>query len=472
MLTVAAVRNRKPKRTRIELPDSNGLHLVIQPSGAKSWAVRYRRADGRPAKLTLGTVDVTGAELEGEPMIGGHLTLAAARKLTAEVHRQRALGNDPIADKKAEKLRHRKAITKAAETSFMASARYYIEHSRKKRTAKGIDRNRGWRDTAQVLGLSYPKDGGEPSIIKGGLAERWRDKPVAEITSEDIAIAVDDAIEKGIPGRPVRNNDASNSRGHEMVSALSPMFRALHEKRRVRSNPCLGIHRPKPPAARNRVLNVKADVRGADELRWLWKACDVMGAPMGSLAKLLLLLGQRRDEVAEMPISELSDDLSTWHLPGERAKNGRPNEVPLPPLARTIVADLIGDRTSGFVFLSKTDKTPISGFSKFKKKLDRAMLAFAREDDPDAVIKPWQLKDLRRTAVTGMAEIGIEPHIVEAVVNHISGHKAGIAGMYNYATYDKQKRAALERWASYVESIVSERPDKTVVPLKGRRKAS
>ena len=312
------------------------------------------------------------------------------------------------------------------------------------------------------------EDGGGPTLIAGGLAERWRDKAIAEITGEDIYIAVDEAREKGVPGRRVRNSEPSNARAHEMVSALGAMFKYLHGKRRVASNPCVGIERPEGPPARDRVLNVKADRRGADELRWLWAACDAAGAPMGPLAKILLLTGQRRSEVAEMTIGELSDDLSSWHLPPSRTKNGRPHEVPLPPLAQQILAELIGERSSGYVFLTGTGTTPISAFSKGKRQLDQAMSELAREEDPGATIEPWRLHDLRRTAVTGMVEIDIAPHVVEAVVNHVSGHKAGVAGTYNRSTLDKQKRQALEAWATYIQALTTP----SVVPLKQRRGAS
>jgi Arm DNA-binding domain len=108
-LTAAAVKNYRPGKVRREIADAGcvGLHLVIQPSGVKSWAVRFRRPDGRPAKLTLGTTDAAGREAEGEPAIGGHLTLAAARRLAAEINRQRLLGRDPAADRIAEKRRVR-----------------------------------------------------------------------------------------------------------------------------------------------------------------------------------------------------------------------------------------------------------------------------------------------------------------------------------------------------------------------------
>ena len=170
----------------------------------------------------------------------------------------------------------------------------------------------------------------------------------------------------------------------------------------------------------------------------------------GALLKLLLLTGCRLNEVAGMRRSELSEDLSTWTLPGERTKNHRPHVVPLPPMAR----EMIPAGEGRFVFTT-TGESPVSVGSKIKNRLDRAMK-----------IPPWRLHDLRRTAATGMAEIGIAPHIVEAALNHISGAKAGVAGTYNRAAFAAEKKAALERWASHVMGLVAGRKAK-VVPIRG-----
>jgi integrase len=457
-LTAAAVAKFRPGPVRREIPDAHGLILIVQSSGHKSWAMRFRRPDGKSAKLTLGPVDLSGAEAASEPVIGAPLTLSAARRLAAEVHRQRALGRDPVADYRAEKLRRRSKLSQSADNTFAAAARYYVEHGRKKRK-----RNRGWRATAQLLGLAYPQaDGGDPEFIRGGLAERWREKPIAEITSEDIFILVDEAREKGVPGRPPRNTGMSDVRAREVATALSGMFRWLLDRRRIRSNPCIGIGKPKPPAARERVLNTVANQRGADELVWLWAACDAVGEPLGPMCKLLLLTGARRSEVAGMTRDELSDDLTTWSIPGTRTKNGRPHVVPLPPLAREILMSL--PARGAYVF-STTGRTPVSGFSKMKQRLDRAMLAAAREKDEDAAVQPWRLHDLRRTFATGANEIGVAPHIVEACINHVSGARAGIAGTYNRAAHAEDKRKAMELWARHVQGIVSGRAAKNVVDL-------
>jgi len=157
-----------------------------------------------------------------------------------------------------------------------------------------------------------------------------------------------------------------------------------------------------------------------------------------------------------MTRGELSDDGATWTIPSSRTKNKRAHVVPLPPLARAIIAGVKPIASAaGYVFTTN-GRSAISGWSAIKKVLDAAMGATS----------PWRLHDLRRTAATGMAEIGIPPHIVEAALNHVSGAKAGVAGTYNRAAYAPEKRAALERWAERIERLVSREPASKVVSLR------
>src|SRR5262249_61957030 len=166
----------------------------------------------------------------------------------------------------------------------------------------------------------------------------------------------------------------------------------------------------------------------------------------GARLKLLLISGCRRDELAKLRWSELSDDFSMLRLPGERTKNGRAHEIALPPLAQEILRSVKRVERSPFVFTGATGKTPVSGWSKIKDRLDELMLAEAREErGDDAVIERFRVHDLRRSCASGMASIGIPPHVVEAVLNHISGAKAGVAGTYNVEQYSGEKKAALER---------------------------
>jgi len=215
-LTVAAVAKLRAGETRREIPEGGcpGLYLVLQPSGAKAWALRFRRPGGKPAKLTLGTCDGTGRESKGEPVIGGHLALAA-RRLATEVRRQLALGNDPAVAWLAEKQRRRVVADEKAANTFAVAARKFIdEHIVSKRGRKP----RRWRETARVLGLDYPAEGGEPTEIPGGLAQRWRDKPIAEIDGHDLYSVIDEARRRGIPGLERRNEGVSDARGRKWLT--------------------------------------------------------------------------------------------------------------------------------------------------------------------------------------------------------------------------------------------------------------
>ena len=189
-----------------------------------------------------------------------------------------------------------------------------------------------------------------------------------------------------------------------------------------------------------------------EEIRKFWEACEKLGTPFGPLFKLLLLTGCRLREVAGMKRGELRDD-DTWLIPGSRTKNRRPHLVPLPPLARDLLKGIVRIEDCPFVF-STNGKSPVAGWSKLKARLDALI-------QPST---PWRLHDLRRTAVTGMAELGIRPDVIELVVNHVSGTRGGIAGVYNRSELLSERRAALERWAAHVDGIVDGQQAK-IVPI-------
>jgi integrase len=229
---------------------------------------------------------------------------------------------------------------------------------------------------------------------------------------------------------------------------LSAFFTWLRRQRRVASNPCAGVFRPKPPAARDRVLTNA-------EIAAFWKACDAAGEPFASILRILLLTGQRLNEVAGMRRDELSDD-GTWLLPASRTKNKRAHKVPLPAEARAIVAAVPAAHQ---IVFSTNGRTPPSGFTRAKRRVDAAM------GSPP----PWRLHDLRRTFVTGLVELGVAPHVVELIVNHVGGARGGVAGVYNRSEMIEERRAALERWSLHVQGIVAGKPA-NVTPI--RRSAS
>jgi integrase len=187
--------------------------------------------------------------------------------------------------------------------------------------------------------------------------------------------------------------------------------------------------------SRERVLNNA-------EIRAIWRACR--DDDHGNIVKLLLLTGQRAAEIGELRWGEIQDDQIL--LPSSRTKNKRPHAVPLSAPVRVILDRLrIIDRA--FVF-GRDDTHGFQGWGVSKKRLDQ------RIAKAGAPLPHWTVHDLRRTAATGMAGLKIQPHIIEAVLNHVSGHKAGVAGIYNRAAYDEEKREALDRWARHVLAIV------------------
>jgi integrase len=316
-LTAAAVEKYRPlgkQRRIIRDTGARSLFLTIAPSGAKSWTMRFRTHGGRIGKITLGPVDLSGRELSGDPQIGQPLTLAAARQLAAEVLRQRALGHDPVADHKARKLRQRAAVIEEATNTFDSAAKEFVEYASKK--------IRRWKEEARLLGLRPAAHGLE--VIPGGLAQRWNHKPIGKIDGHDIHGIVAETRERGAPGLERRSDGPTESRARAMLATLSSMFSWLHKHRRVEANPCVGVHRPEAAKARERVLsNV--------EIRWLWQACGAregLGEPFAAIVKLLLLTGQRLNEVAGMRRDELSEDDATWIIPSARSKNRQASSWP------------------------------------------------------------------------------------------------------------------------------------------------
>jgi integrase len=436
-LTVAAIEKYvadKTKRREIRDTLGPGLHLIIQPKpkGSKSWALRFRRPDGRSAKLTLGKVDLSDeSKVKDEPVIGGTLTLPQARELAAQIDRRRARGEDVIAAEKAKATRDAASATAAAINTFGAAAREFFGDHRTKWNALP----RRWHEAARIIGLDWPLGTDdpakvEPTIILGSLAATWADKVVATIDDHDIHSVVDTARKSGIPGMRRANRGTSDARGRKMHAALSAIFKWLLQNRRISSNPTAGVYCPGAPPPRERVLTDAEIVK-------FWNAADKADAPYGAIFKMLLLTGCRLNEVAGMRREELSDD--SWTIPSERTKNHRPLVLALPPLALALI-----DSDGTYVF-SSGDK-PVTSFSRMKKVLDEAI---------GKGVPPWRLHDLRRTAATGMAELGIAPHIIEAVLNHVSGAKAGVAGIYNRAVYAPEKKAALERWAAHIDGLVT-----------------
>ena len=188
------------------------------------------------------------------------------------------------------------------------------------------------------------------------------------------------------------------------------------------------------------------------EIVAIWNACSE--DDHGRIVRLLILTGQRREEAAGIRESEIERDRRVWHLPGTRTKNGVPNDVPLSDAG---LASLPAKNSRGPRDLLFGEGTgPFSGWSRCKERLDKR-----------SGVSGWTLHDLRRTAATGMADIGVQPHIIEAVLNHSSGARRGVAGIYNRAQYAAEKRDALDRWAKHVQGLVAGETSNVVALARG-----
>src|SRR5262245_35815681 len=186
MLTVAAIEKYKPQAKRRVIRDAGArsLFLIVAPSGAKSWQMRFR-IGGRIGKLTVGPGDLSGKELTGKPVIGMPLSLSAARLLAAEVLRQRALGTDPVAENK---VRKRQTLQIADDTFAAAAKAFILEYKNEKKKR----RPRRWGEVARCLGYTL-NDDNTVELIKGGLADKWANKPITEITEDNLFVVVDEA---------------------------------------------------------------------------------------------------------------------------------------------------------------------------------------------------------------------------------------------------------------------------------------
>jgi len=225
-------------------------------------------------------------------------------------------------------------------------------------------------------------------------------------------------------------------------SSLSAFFNWAVREGLLDANPVTGTARADERGSRDRVL-------AQAELAELWAALPL--GDFGEIVRLLILAGQRREEIGGLRWSEVDLDRGLIALPPERTKNLRKHEVPLSIQARAILQRQSKRKDRDFIF--GIGEAGFSGWSKSKERLDKALLAKRK-----ARAKPlpsWRLHDLRRTCATGMAELGVQPHIIEAVLNHVSGHKAGVAGIYNRARYEDEMRDALQRWADHLNQIIT-----------------
>jgi integrase len=259
---------------------------------------------------------------------------------------------------------------------------------------------------------------------------------------------IDIITRRDVAGRVVAiSKQHGNTTAIRARTALSSMFIWAMRNGLAESNPTINAGDIKTAKSRDRVLS-------DDELAHIWNRAGSYG--YGNILKLLILTGARRQEVGSMTWDEVDRDGGTWTIPAERTKNGRAHTLPLPTMALELIGSVPKMATRKQLF--GTRGTGFGGWSRACDDLDTRLAG--------KIKAPWRLHDIRRTVATRMAELGVLPHVIEAVLNHVSGHKAGVAGVYNRAIYAREVRNALALWADHVRSLVEGGSQKTIVPFK------
>jgi integrase len=391
-LTVKTIENLKPSSSRREIPDGEvrGLYLQVFPSGTASWSFRYRFA-GRTRKLTLGA----------SPEIG----LKDARDLARKAHLRVAGGEDPGETKKAA----RTALHAPANRDLVekVAAQFLMRHVKTLRPAT-------LRDVTRIMNKE--------------IVPAWRGRRLSQIDKPDIHELLDSIVDRPAPVYANR-----------VLAWLKGMCNWAIGRGLLTVNPCAGIKAPTVEAARDRVLSDA-------ELGDVWRAAQELGQPYTEFAQLLILTGQRRNEIARLPWREIDLSAKLWTLSKERAKNRRENQIPLSDQVIAILCSLPRIVDSEFVFTIRGDR-PMTAFTLIKERLDALLPA----DMP-----PWVLHDVRRTVASGMAKLGINLPVIEKLLNHVSGSFAGIVGVYQRHSFADEKRAAMDAWARHVAALVTD----------------
>lgn len=422
-LTKLSIESTKPRTSRFEIPDSKvtGLRLIVQPSGKKSWAVRYT-VHGRDKRLTLG----------GYPTLG----LDEARKQAAFAKRSVTLGEDPAAAKKEARRIEETKIAKADSVEGL-----WIEYR---------DRH--------LSTLRKSTEANAKQFFESWVLPKYRKYRIHEMTKRDVLGILDDIVKAGFP--------SGANRGRAVLTAF---FNWLLDRDVIAASPCAGVKPPSANTSRDRVLS-------DDELRWLWKACEAETYPFGYMIQMLILTGARRNEVSELSESELRLRESLWKLPAGRAKNHREHTVHLTDASLAIIASLPRvENDTGYLFSTNGETSP-SGFSRVKRRIDAQMLSFARADatkrgdNPSKVKIPnWVLHDLRRTIASGMARLGVQLPVIEPCLNHVSGSFGGIVGVYQRHSFAEETKIALEKWSAHVIETTGAMPKASNVTVLSPR---
>ena len=390
---------------------ARGLALRLRPGGSPRWVFVYRDDTGKQRRYPIGEANPNAAEQRPDSFTLDQAQ-AVARDLRADVKAGREAGAS-IAAKQVEEIKAKPTLFSAIVERYLAARRpdAPIEKLRMKPRSH-VECTRHLQVHLKAL-HGLPLEAIERAHIDAELEKIGN---VAAVTADKVR------------------------------STLSAMYVWAISKGICNVNPVAGTMALSEYKPRERALDDA-------ELAAVWRAAT-LDAPYGRIVRTLLLTGCRRDEIGGLRWAEIESANNSGKaliaLPAERTKNGVPHAVPLSTAALAVLATVKATERE-FVF-SRTDRG-FSAWSKNKTKLDKAA----------ALKEPWTLHDLRRTVRTGMGKLGVQPHIAEAVLNHLPPK---LVRTYDRNTYETEKRAALDLWANHLRTIVAQAEGANVTPLR------
>jgi integrase len=333
----------------------------------------------------------------------GSTTPYQARVEAQRILAERAAGRDRQAEKQITKRRI------ASEQVADLAEEFIVRHVAQNRTAG---------ETARIL--------------RREVLPRWGNRMLTEISKRDVVALLDTVRGRGAPVMANR-----------VLAAVRKFFNWCISRGLVDVSPCAGVGLPTREKARHRVLS-------DEELGAVLKAAREIGYPFGSMVEMLALTAQRRDEVGRLTWDQLDLEKVAWVMPPEHAKNGKPHIVHLSkPILRLINST---PRHGSLVFTSN-GTTLFQGFSKAKARLDRL-----------SGVSDWTLHDLRRTAISGMARLGVAPHVADKILNHQSGTISGVAAVYQRHEFLRERQKALHLWGEHVSFLMQQASSKITNP--------
>ena len=337
----------------------------------------------------------------------GTVTIQKARKEASQILGLRAEGRDPAFERQ-------QARQRLLSDRFSDIADDYL--------TKYASQNRTMNETTR--------------IIRNDVLPKWGTRSIHEIGKRDINNLLDTKSDRG-----------SKYMANRLLATLRKLFNWCVSRGIISISPCDGVSAPHREKSRDRILN-------SQELLSVIHASRKMDGVFGVIVQCLIFTAQRRNEVSDMRWAELDLDQNLWTIPGERTKNEKPHFVHLTEQVKTVVSNMpaIGE----FVFTSNGE-TPFSGISKAKKRLDQI-----------SGITDWRLHDIRRTVATGMATLGIAPHIADKVLNHQSGAISGVAAVYQRHDFLEERKSALEAWGNHVQGLIDGTDRQNVINIRDR----